>query len=59
MGDEDKQFDATPQKLERDMAAAPNMGFSSKPKRGMSAPAARGMPMQYVVIRLRRVSMMR
>ena len=34
----------TTQKLERLMAAAPNMGFSVSPK-GMKSPAARGMPM--------------
>ena len=36
-------FDTT-QKLERLMAAAPNMGFSVSPK-GMKSPAASGMPM--------------
>ena len=34
----------TTQKLDRLMAAAPNMGFSVRP-RGISRPAARGMPM--------------
>ena len=34
----------TTQKLDRLMAAAPNMGFSVRPKE-MNAPAASGMPM--------------
>ena len=34
----------TTQKLDRLMAAAPNMGFSVRP-RGISRPAASGMPM--------------
>ena len=35
----------TTQKLERLMAAAPNMGFSCQPSRLMNTPAASGMPM--------------
>ena len=34
----------TTQKLDRLIAAAPNMGFSVRPK-GMNTPAASGMPM--------------
>ena len=35
----------TTQKLDRLMAAAPNMGFSSQPNTGINKPAARGIPM--------------
>ena len=34
----------TTQKLDRLMAAAPNIGFSCQPNRWMNAPAASGMP---------------
>src|SRR5699024_4326602 len=34
----------TTQKLDRLIAAAPNMGFSVQPKTGIHTPAARGIP---------------
>ena len=36
----------TTQKLERLIAAAPNIGLSCRPKMGINAPAAIGIPMQ-------------
>ena len=35
----------TTKKLERLIAAAPNMGFSFQPRRAVNAPAASGIPM--------------